>query len=105
LFFSIMSSITSINDTKKLKSLGSKSVFWLLINTAFASMITIIVANFLKIGKGFNLVLPADYVPREVPSIVDTIINFFPSNIVQHAANNEVIPFIIFTVLMSIALV
>ena len=105
LFFSIMSSITSINDTKKLKSLGSKSVFWLLITTAFASMITIIVANFLKIGKGFNLVLPADYVPREVPSIVDTIINFFPSNIVQHAANNEVIPFIIFTVLMSIALV
>lgn len=105
LFFSIMSSITSIGDTKKLKSLGSKSVFWLLINTAFASIITIVVASFLKIGSGFNLVLPADYVAREVPSIVDTLIGFFPVNIFQHAANNEVIPFIIFTVLVSIALV
>lgn len=105
LFFSIMSSITSINDTTKLKSLGSKSVFWLLLNTAFASLITIVVASFLKIGTGFNLVLPTDYVPREVPSIVDTIVEFFPKNIVQHAANNEVIPFILFTVLLAVALV
>lgn len=105
LFFSIMSSITSINDASKLRSLGTKSVFWLLLNTMFASIITLIVSSYLKIGSGFNLVLPSDYVPREVPSIVDTIINFFPSNIIKHASSNEVIPFIIFTVLLSVALV
>ena len=105
LFFSIMSSITSINDISKLKSMGGRSVFWLLLNTAIAATITIFVARALNIGAGFNLVLPTDYVPREVPSIVDTIVSFFPSNIVSHAANNEVIPFIAFTVMLSVALV
>lgn len=105
LFFSIMSSITSIDNTSKLKSLGLRSVFWLLLNTAFAATITLIVAKALNIGEGFNLVLASDYVPREVPSVVETIVNFFPSNIFKHAVNNEVIPFIIFTVMISVALV
>ena len=105
LFFSIMSSITSINNMTKLRSLGTRSVFWLLLNTAFAAIITLIVGTTLKIGSGFNMVLPDDFVPREVPSIVDTLIGFFPNNIVEHASKNEIIPFILFTVLLSIALV
>ena len=105
LFFSIMSSITSIDNTSKLKSLGLRSVFWLLLNTAIAATITLFVAKALNIGAGFNLVLASDYVPREVPSVVETIVNFFPNNIFAHAVNNEVIPFIIFTVMMSVALV
>lgn len=105
LFFSIISSIASLNNLKRLKSLGLRSVFWLLLNTFIAGIITVIVTTQMKLGSGFTINLPTDYVPREVPTFLDTIIEFFPSNIIAHAASNQVIPIIIFSVITGIALV
>lgn len=105
LFFSIISSIASLESVQRLKTLGFKSVFWLLLNTAIASTITLIVATSLKLGKGATITLPTDYVPREVPTFIDTIVSFFPSNIVNHIADNQIIPIIIFSVIVGVALV
>lgn len=49
--------------------------------------------------------MPADYDVREVPGFLDTIVGLFPKNIVAHAANGEIIPFIVFTILVGVALV
>ncbi|QIK69749.1 dicarboxylate/amino acid:cation symporter [Erysipelothrix sp. HDW6C] len=105
LFFSIISSIASLDSIKRLRTLGFSSVFWLLLNTAIASTITVLVAGGLKLGSGFNITLPTDYVAKEVPTFIDTIVGFFPSNIVRHVAENQVIPIIIFSVIIGIALV
>ncbi|CAM4241561.1 dicarboxylate/amino acid:cation symporter [Erysipelothrix sp. HDW6B] len=105
LFFSIISSIASLNSITRLKTLGFRSVFWLLLNTLIASTITLIVATSLKLGSGFTISLPTDYVAREVPTFIDTIVGFFPSNLVNHVAKNQIIPIIIFSVMVGVALV
>ncbi|CAM3566195.1 dicarboxylate/amino acid:cation symporter [Erysipelothrix urinaevulpis] len=105
LFFSIIASIASVNNLNRLKSLGVRSVFWLLLNALLAGILTVLVTTQIKFGSSFNLDLPSDYVAREVPTFIDTIISFFPSNIVLHAAENQIIPMILFSVLMGIALV
>lgn len=105
LFFSIISSISNLNDTRKLKSLGFRSIFWLLLNTAIAATIAVIVSTTIKLGQGFTIVLPDDYVAAEIPSFTETIVNFIPSNIVSHMANNQVIPIIVFALLVGVSVV
>ncbi len=73
LFFSIISSIASLNSITRLKTLGFRSVFWLLLNTLIASTITLIVATSLKLGSGFTISLPTDYVAREVQRILQAL--------------------------------
>lgn len=105
LFFSIVSSISKLNDITRLKTLGFKSVFWLLVNTAIASTITLVVATSIRLGEGFEIALPTDYQAMEVPSFVDTILGFIPNNILAHMSSNQVIPIIVFSVLLGISIV
>ncbi|AMC93632.1 sodium:dicarboxylate symporter [Erysipelothrix larvae] len=105
LLFSIIHSISKLNNLERLKSLGLRSLFWLLLNTFLASTLTLIIAGSLKVGSGFNLTLPTDATAKEVPTIIETLVSFFPSNIVEHAASNQVIPIIIFAIMVGIALV
>lgn len=105
LFFSIISSISSLNNLKTLKSIGGKSVFWLTFNTLTASILTIAISLGVGVGKNAAIELPTDFQAKEVPTFLDTIVGLFPKNIISHAANNEVVPFILFAILLGIALV
>lgn len=105
LFFSIISSISSLNSIKTLKKIGGKSVFWLTLNTLIASVITLGIALLTGVGRNASFELPTAYEAKAVPSFLETITNLFPKNIISHAANNEVVPFILFSVLIGIALV
>ena len=64
-----------------------------------------IIAGSLKVGQSINFTLPTDYEPKEVPSFLDTIVGLFPKNVVSHAANGEIVPFIVFTIMAGVALV
>ena len=68
-------------------------------------MLTLIIAGSLKVGQSINFTLPTDYEPKEVPSFLDTIVGLFPKNVVSHAANGEIVPFIVFTIMAGVALV
>lgn len=105
LMFSIVSSIAGLNDVSRLKSLGLKSIFWLLLGTAIASTMTVLIATSLKLGSNFSITLPTDYVAKEVPTILDSLVAFFPSNIVSHLASNQIIPVIVFSLLLGVSLV
>lgn len=105
LFVSIISSISSLENISKLKTIGLKSIFWLVFNTFTASVLTLFIAGGLKIGATIDFVPPTDYEAREVPAFLDTIIGLFPRNIISHAANGEVVPFIVFAIIVGIALV
>lgn len=105
LFVSIISSISSLDNISKLKTIGFKSIFWLVANTFTASLLTLIIAGSLKVGQSINFTLPTDYEPKEVPSFLDTIVGLFLKNVVSHAANGEIVPFIVFTIMVGVALV
>lgn len=103
LLFSIVSSITNLGSSIRLKSIGLKTVLFLLLNTLLASIITLIASTATGIGSGFVYELATDYEAAEVPSILDTLIGLFPKNLAAHWAEGEVVPIVLFLVLVGIA--
>lgn len=103
LIFSIISSITNLGEKVRLQNIGLKAVFFLLLNTFFASVLTLIFAVAFKIGDGFVYELATDYEAREVPTFIDTITNLFPVNLAAHWTNGEVVPIVIFAILVAAA--
>ena len=103
LLFSIISSITNLQASIKLKKVSLKTIIYLLLNTFSASLITLILAVITRIGSGFNYELSTNYKATEVPSFVDTITGLFPKNLINSWLNGEVVPIVIFAIIVAIA--
>lgn len=103
LLFSIISSITNLGESIHLKKIGMKSVGFLLLNTLTASVITLIAAVLLRVGAGFPYETVTDYTAVEVPTFVDTIISLFPQNLVTQWGQGQVVPIVIFAILIAVA--
>lgn len=99
----IIKSFTQLEDKNALKKIGIKSLFWLLITTAIGAILGILFAEMTNLGAGFDL--PKDENPIETFKFVDAILNLIPFNVVEHAANNEVLQVIFFSILVAIAII
>lgn len=105
LFFSVISSVSNLESLKRLKTIGAKSIGLLTSTTFIASTITIIIALALGVGKGASITLPVDYEARQVPEFTQVIVDLFPKNFFAQAASNTVVPVIIFSLFIGIAVV
>ena len=103
LLFSIIASITNLSESIHLKKIGGKSIFYLILNTAIASTITVIAAVILKVGDGFAYKVADGYQKVEVPSIVDTIVNLFPSNFATNWSEGQIIPIVVFAIIIALS--
>lgn len=81
---SIIQGIISLEDVKKVGSIGAKTIIYYLCTTAFAVTLGLIFANLLNVGAGFKLGSEElVYEATEAPSFMDTLVNVFPSNAVE----------------------
>lgn len=93
--FSIMAGVISMKDIRKVGSIGAKTVVYYLCTTAVAVIIGLFFSN---IFKGFYTVLETtdlSYEVAESTSLIDTIINIFPSNIIQPLASASMLQVIV----------
>ena len=93
---SIMQGVISLQDIRKVGTIGGRTILYFLCTTAIAVIIGLIFANLLKVGAGY--VMPADelvYEAKEAPAFMDTIVNIFPSNIVAPFANATMLQVIV----------
>lgn len=102
---SIITSIIRLKNLDTLKTIGIKTLAILLGTTGIASIIGIIVAKLFKLGQGINFVGAEDFTIREIPSFSKVILDFLPSNPVASIVNNQIIPIVIFSLFIAIALV
>lgn len=103
LFFSIIASLTNLGTSIRLRAVGLKTVLFLLLNTLIAAAITLAASVALHVGKGFNYEPITDYAAKDVPKIVDTLVSLFPQNIANHWASGQVVPIVIFLILVAVA--
>ncbi|MCD7887236.1 MAG: dicarboxylate/amino acid:cation symporter [Clostridiales bacterium] len=103
LIFSITASITNLSSSIRLKNIGLKTVLFLELNTLIASIITLLASIATNIGDGFVYELATDYEATEVPTFVDTIISLFPQNLASHWADGEVVPIVLFVILVALS--
>ncbi|MBN9104239.1 MAG: dicarboxylate/amino acid:cation symporter [Propionibacteriaceae bacterium] len=105
---SILSSVTSLGSVQQLKGIGLKSVLWLMVTNAIAIVLTIGLGLALGVGRNANLSIEgvdaANFESATV-SFSEVLIGFFPRNIVYDAANDHIIPVILFSVMIAVAYV
>ena len=104
LLFSIIASISRIGGSGRLKNISVKTIVLLMVNTFTAAVIALVLGLLFQVGKGFNQALPKGTKSHEVPGVLDTLVGLFPSNLAENWAQNQVIPVVIFAILLAVSL-
>ena len=107
-FFSITAGVASLGDLKKLRNMGVKVVGLYALTSALCVGLGLIMANIINPGKGFDLTAlsqSTDYEAQAMPSIIDTLIDMFPSNIFTSFTNTNMLQIIVFSVFLGVALI
>ena len=103
-FFSIVVGVASISDIKKIGTIGGRTILIYLVTTALAVTIALIIASMIKPGAGLNMVgLAKSNVTTNV-TVTDTVLNMIPDNPFNALANGDMLPVIIFGLLVGIIL-
>ena len=114
IFVSVISGLIQLDDKEKMKRIGTKSVFWLLVSSAIAIVVTIVFGMATQVGKGAQAVF-ADIAGvssttldayKEMGTSFDKIIlNLFPTNVFGDLAADNVVAIIIIAVAIAVAYV
>ena len=102
--FSIADGVINLKDLRRVGSVGVKTFIYYMLTTAIAIVIGLVVVN---IFKGFfpaldNAALESlEYAAKESPSVMDVIVNIFPSNFLQPMVSTDMLPVIVIALLIG----
>ena len=105
IFFSLVSGISSLSNLNSLGKITAKTIALYLSTTAIAVTLSLAVGSIFKPGAGYNSEI--SITPESLPpsqGVFETIVNIFPSNIIQAMANNEMLAVVFFSILFGLAL-
>ena len=105
IFFSLVSGISSLSNLSSLGKITSKTIALYLATTAIAVSLSLFIGTIFKPGSGYSStirVAPDSLPPSQ--SVFETIVNIFPSNILDAMANNEMLAVVFFSILFGLAL-
>lgn len=106
--FSIMAGVISLQDIKKVGAIGGKTVAFYILTTAFAVTLGLLFANLLQVGSGYQLSaesLTAYEGATEAPSIIDTLVNIFPSNAIAPLAEASMLQVIVISLFFGFGII
>ncbi len=95
--FSICDGVVSLNDLKRVGSIGARTFIYYMCTTAIAVVIGLAVVNFFK---GFFPVLDSsitdtlEYTANETPKVMDVIVGIFPDNLLKPMVEMNMLPVI-----------
>ncbi|EOU1740257.1 dicarboxylate/amino acid:cation symporter [Clostridium perfringens] len=102
---SLITSIVRLENLDTLKLIGLKTFTVLLGTTGAAAFIGIIVASSLNLGQGLRFIGAENFKAREIPGFSKVLIDMLPSNPLSAIVENKIIPIVIFSMFIAIALV
>ena len=103
---SIMQGIVSLQDVRKVGSIGVKTVAFYLCTTALAVTLGLLFANILNVGGGYVIATEElVYEAKEAPSFIDTLVNIFPSNFFQPLADATMLQVIVIAILFGFGII
>ena len=102
---SIITSILRLKNLDTLKAIGFKTLGILLGTTGIATAIGLIIGKLFNLWQGLTYVGVEGFTAREIPSFSKVILDFLPSNPIASIVNNQIIPVVIFSLFVAIALV
>ena len=103
---SIMQGIVSLQDVRKVGSIGVKTIAFYLCTTAVAVTLGLVFANLLNVGGGYVIATEGlSYEASEAPSLMDTIVNIFPSNFFAPMVNANMLQVIVIALFFGFGII
>lgn len=105
-FCSLVCGSMAMGDTQKLGKIGVKTLCFYMVTTALAITVALLIGNLINPGIGLNMeaIEAADVTIAEKTSLADTILNIIPKNPLNALANGEMLPIILFALLVGVIL-
>lgn len=106
IFVSILSSVTSLGSTSKLRTIGLSSTFWLLLTNAIAIVLTLAIVISVGLGSGVELATEegsGDSLVGLVKPLDQVLLALFPANLAGDFVSNNIVPIILFALLFAVA--
>lgn len=106
--FSITQGIISLKDIRKVGFIGGRTIAFYMCTTAFAVTFGLLVANIMQVGSGYTLnsaSLTATETTTEIPSLMDTFVNIFPSNFIDPMLNATMLQVIVIALLFGFGII
>ena len=107
-FCSIVCGSMSIGDTKKLGTVGVRTLIFYLCTTALAITVALSVGNILNPGGGLDMskiqANAADVAEMESTSLTHTLLNIIPDNPINSLASGNMLQIIVFALIVGIIL-
>ncbi len=104
-FCSIVVGAASISDIRKIGTIGGRTILIYIVTTAIAVTIALGIGILVKPGIGLNMVMPGQAANVTLnQTMTDTILNMVPDNPLNSLASGDMIPVIIFGLLIGIIL-
>ena len=104
-FCSIVVGASSISDIRKIGTIGGRTILIYLITTALAVTIALGIGMLIKPGVGLNMAVTSQAANVTLnQTMTDTILNMVPDNPLNSLASGDMIPVIIFGLLIGVIL-
>ncbi|WP_376694786.1 dicarboxylate/amino acid:cation symporter [Wenzhouxiangella sp. EGI_FJ10305] len=103
-FVSLISGVASLADPKSLGRVSSKAIGLYLITTCIAIVLALLAGMVFQTGVGASPVGMDTPEISEAPSFAQVLIDLVPSNPVQAMAEGNMLPIIIFSILLGLAM-
>jgi len=103
----VVSGIASLGDVRKLGRLGGATVLYFIATTGIAVAIGLVMVNIIQPGVGLSLnngELPEHIRAKADTGISDILLAMVSPNLVDSAAHTQLLPLILFSILLSAAL-
>jgi Na+/H+-dicarboxylate symporter len=102
---SLITGITSLNNIKKLLSVGGKTITYFMGTTFMAVVIGLLVGFGISPGKGLDITLPTESAEKaEIPSVIDTILNIIPVNPFESLSTGNILQIIFIAIAIGLAI-
>jgi len=102
---SLVTGITSLNNVKKLLSVGGKTIGYFLVTTFIAVVIGIVVGYVISPGKGLDITVPTENAEKvEIPSVLDTVLTIVPVNPFESLSTGNILQIIFIAIAIGIAI-
>ena len=103
-FFSLVSGISSLTSMQSLGNITLKTIVLYLSTTAIAVSLSLFIGSIFKPGAGYSSdIAPPEKLPQG-QGIYETILDIFPSNIIEAMAQNQMLAVVFFSILFGLAL-
>lgn len=102
---SIIGGVISMKDIRKVGSIGWKTIAFYMVTTAFAVVIGLFFANIFK--GSFQVLQTSDlqYEVAQSTNFMDTLVNIFPSNIIQPLSNAVMLQVIVIALFFGFGII